>query len=72
VIATYVWWMVNTCTIVERGDMAEIAMLSVVLVVPGRNVVQTLVMKGIKVTGVRYRVETYTNTRAGSWHALCF
>jgi len=61
VIPTQVWWQVNPCTIRERRQKGEIAASSVVSVSQGNQVAQSLVNKGSKAAGVRYRVGTYTN-----------
>ena len=65
-IPTQVRWMANPRTIRKRRQNGEIAVSSVVFVVKGSKVAQSLVKKGIKVAGVRYRVETYTNEGPGS------
>jgi hypothetical protein len=52
VIPTHVRWLANPHTIRERRQKGEIAASSVVFVVKGSKVAQSLVKKGIKVAGV--------------------
>jgi len=71
VIPTQVRWLANPRTISERRQNGEIAASSVVLVVKGSSVAQRVVKKDIKVAGVWYHVETYTNEGPGSRCELC-
>jgi hypothetical protein len=71
VIPTQVRWLANPRTIRERRQNGEIAASSVVFVVKGSKVAQSLVKKGIKAAGVWYRVETYTNEGPDSRCELC-
>jgi len=71
VISTQVRWLANPRTIRERRQNGEIAASSVVFVVKGSRVAQSLVKKGIKAAGVWYRVETYTNEGPDSRCELC-
>ena len=72
VIPTGLRWLAIPRTIKESRQTGEIAASSVVFFVKGSNVVQNLVKKGIKVVGVWYRVETYTNERPDSrCHLRC-
>jgi len=57
VIPTEVKWLAKRHTISERRQNGEIAVSSVVFVVKGSKVAQSLVKKGIKAAGVWYRVE---------------
>ena len=70
-ITTQVRWLANPRTIRERRQNGEIAASSVVFVVKGGNVAQSIVKKGIKVAGVWYRVQTYTSEGPGSKCELC-
>jgi len=70
-IPTQVRWLANPRTIRERRQTGEIAASSVVFDVNGSKVAQGLIEKGIKVTGVWYRVEPYTNTGLDSRCELC-
>jgi hypothetical protein len=58
VIPTQVRWRANPCTIQERRQNGEIGASSVVFIVKGRKVAQSLVKKDITVEWVWYRVET--------------
>jgi len=71
VIPTQVRWLANPRTIRERRQNGEIAVASVVFVVKGSKIAQSLVKNGIKVVGVWYRVETYTNEGPDSRCELC-
>jgi len=61
VIPTQVRWPSIPCTLRERRQNGEIATSSLVFVVTGSKVAHSLVLKVIKVAGVWYQVETYTN-----------
>ena len=71
VIPTEVRWLVNPRTIRERRQSGEIAASSVVFVVKGSRVAQSLVTKDIKAAGVWYPVETCTNEGPDSRCELC-
>jgi len=71
VIPTQVRWLANPRTIRESRQNREIAGSSVVFVVKGSNVAQSLVKKAIKGAGVWYRVEMYTNAGPDSRCELC-
>ena len=71
VIPTQVRWLANPRTIRERRQNGEIAASSVVFVMKGSRVAQSLLKKGIKAAGVWYRVETYTNEGPDSRCELC-
>ena len=71
VIPTQVRWLANPSTIRERWQNGEIAASSVVFVVQGCKIAQSLVKKGIKAARVWYRVETYTNEGPDSRCELC-
>jgi len=51
-IHTQIRWLANPCTIKERRQNREIAESSVVIVVKGCKVAQSLINNGIKVAGV--------------------
>jgi hypothetical protein len=55
-IPTQVQWLENPRTIRERRQNGEIAASSVVCVVKGSRLAQSVIKKGNKVTGVWYRV----------------
>jgi len=71
VIRTQVRWLANPRTIREWRPNGEIAVSSVVFILKGSRVAQSLVKKGIKAAGVWYRVETYTNEGPDSTCELC-
>jgi len=71
VIPTQLRWLANPRTIRERMQNGENAPSSVVFVVNGSKVAQSLVKKDIKPAGVWYRVETYTNEGPDSRCELC-
>jgi hypothetical protein len=71
VIPTPVRWLTNPPTIRERRQNGEIAASSVVFIVMGSKMAQSLVKTGIKAAGVWYRVETYTNEGPDSRCELC-
>jgi hypothetical protein len=60
-IPTQVRWLANPRTITERKQNGEFAASSVVFVVKGSRLVQSLIKKGIKAAGVWYRVEAFMN-----------
>jgi len=70
-IPTQVRWLANPRTIRERRQNGEITTSSVVLVVKGSRLVQSLIKKGIKAAGVWYRVEAFTNAGPDCRCALC-
>ena len=70
-IPAQVRWLANPRTIRERRQNGEIAASSVVFVVKGSSVTESLVKKGIKAAGVWYRVETYTHEGPDSRSELC-
>jgi hypothetical protein len=70
-IPTQVRWLANPCTIRERRQNGEIAASSVVVVVNGSTMAQSLIKKGIKAVGVWYRVEAFTNAGPDSRCDLC-
>jgi len=72
VICTQVRWMANRHNSRERRQNGEIAASSVVFVVKGCKVAQTLLKKGIKAAGVWYQVETYMNEGHDSRCELCW
>jgi len=71
VIPTQVRWLAYPRTIRERRQNAEIAASSVVFVIKGSKMAQSLVREGIKAAGVWYLVETYTNEGPDSRGELC-
>jgi len=71
-VRTQVRWLENHRTISERSQNGEIATSSVVIVVKGNKVAQSRFRMGIKVAGVWYRVETYTNAGPDTWCGLCW
>jgi len=70
-IPTQVRWLANPHTIRERRENGEIAASSVVFVMMGIMVAQSLVKKAIKAAGVWYRVETYKNNGPDCRCELC-
>ena len=70
-IPTQVRWLAKPCTIRERRQNGEIAASSVVFVVKGSRLAQSLIKKGIKAAGVWYRVEAFTNAGPDSRCELC-
>jgi len=70
-IPTQVRWLANPRTVRERWQNGEISASSVVLVVKGSKVAQSLVKKGIKGAGVWDPVKTYTNEGLDSRCELC-
>ena len=70
-IPTQVRSLANPRTIRERRQNREIAASSVVFVVKGSKVAQSLVKTGIKAAGVWYQVETYTSEGPDSRCDLC-
>jgi len=70
-IPAQVRWLANPRTIRERRQNGEIAASSVVFVVKGNKVPQSLIKKGIKAAGVWYRVEAFTNAGPDSRCELC-
>jgi hypothetical protein len=70
-IPTQVRWVANPCTIRDRRQNGEIAVSSVVFVVKGSRLAQSLIKKGIKAAGVWYRVEAFTNAGPDSRCELC-
>jgi len=70
-IPTQVRWLANPRTIRERRQTGEIAASSVVFVVKGSRLAQSLIKKGIKAAGVQYRVEAFTNAAPDSRCELC-
>jgi len=71
VISTQVRWLANPRTIGERRQNGEISVSSVVFIVKGSKVAQSVVWKGIKAAGVWSRVETYTSEGPDSRCELC-
>jgi hypothetical protein len=71
VISIQVGWLVNPRTIRDRSQNGEIAERSVVFIVMGCKMAQSIVKKGIKVAGVWYRIEKYRNERPDSRGELC-
>jgi len=71
VIPTQVRWLANPRTIREGRQNGEIAASSVVFLVKGSKIAQSLVREGIKAAGVWYRVETYTHEGPDSRGELC-
>jgi len=70
-IPTQVRWLANPSTIRERRQNGEITESSVVFVVTGNKVPQSIIKKGMKVAGVWYRVEAFTNVGPDSRCELC-
>jgi hypothetical protein len=70
-IPTQVRWLAIPRTIRERRQNGEIAASSVVFVVKGSRLAQSLIKKGIKAAGVWYRVEALTNAGPDSRCELC-
>jgi len=70
-ISTQVRWLANHQNIRERRQNGEIAMSSVVFVVMGSRLAQSLIQKGIKAAGVWYRVEAFTNAAPNTRCELC-
>ena len=66
VISSHVRWLANPCTIRVRRQNGEIAASSLVFVVKGSRVAQSLGKKCIMAAGVWYRDETYTNEEPDS------
>jgi hypothetical protein len=60
-IPTQVRWVANPRPIRERKQNGEITASSVVFVLQGSGLAQSLIKKGIKAAGVWYRVEAFTN-----------
>jgi len=60
-IPTQVRWLANPRTIRERKQNGEIATSSVVFVIKGSRMAQSIIKKGIKATGVWNRVEEFMN-----------
>ena len=71
VIPTQEQWLANPRTIRVRRQNGEIAPSSVVFVVKGSRLVQSLIKKGIRAAGVWYRVEAFTNAGPDSTCELC-
>jgi hypothetical protein len=71
VIPTQVRSLAKPRTIWERKQNGEIAASSVVFVVKGNRLAQSLIKKGIKAAGVWYRVEAFTNAGPDSRCELC-
>jgi hypothetical protein len=72
VIPTQVRWLANPRTNRERMQNGVIGTSSVVFVVTGSRVAQSLIKKYIKEGGVWYRVEMYTNEVPDSRCELCY
>ena len=70
-IPTQERWLTNPHTIRERMQNGEIAASSVVFVLPGSLVPESLIRKGIKAAGVWYRVEAFTNASPDCRCELC-
>jgi hypothetical protein len=70
-IPTQVRWLANPHTIRDRRQNGGIATSSVVFVVKGNKVAQSLIKKGIKAAGVWYRVEAFMNAGRDSGCELC-
>jgi hypothetical protein len=68
---TQVRWLANPHTIREMRQNGEIAAPSVVLVVKGSRLAQSLIKKGIQSAEVWYHVETFTNAGPDSRCELC-
>jgi len=71
VIPTQVRWLANPCTIRERRQNGEIHSSSLVFLIMGSKMIQSLVKKGIKAAGVWYRVQTYTTEGPAGRCELC-
>ena len=71
VIPTQVRWLANPSSIRERRQNGEIAASSIVFVVEGSKVAQSLIKNGIKAAGVWYRVKVLTNVGPDSRCELC-
>jgi len=71
VIPTQVRWLANPCTVRVGRQNGQIAAWSVVFVVKGSKLAQSLFKEGIKAAGVRYRDKTYTNERPDSRCEVC-
>jgi len=59
-IPAQVRWLSNPLIIRERGQRGVITASSVVFILRGKMVAETLVNKGITAAGVQYKVEPYT------------
>jgi len=70
-IPTQVRWLANPRTSRERRQNGQIPASSVVFVVKGSRLAQSLIKKGIKAAGVWYRVEAFTNAGPDSRCELC-
>jgi len=70
-IPAEVRWLSNPRIIREREQRGEIKASSVVFIVRGKKVAQTLVNKGLIAAGVQYQVEPYTNAGPDSLCELC-
>jgi len=70
-IPAQVRWLSNHRIIREREQRGEIKASSVVFIVRGKKVAQSLVNKGVIAAGVRYKVEPYTNAGPDSLCELC-
>jgi len=66
VIPTQGRWLANPRTVRDGRQNGEIPASSVVFVINGSKLGQSVAKKGIKAAGVWYRVETYTNKRPDS------
>jgi hypothetical protein len=71
VIPAQVRWLANPRTFRDRRQNGEIAASSLVFIVMGNKVTQSLIKKGIKVAGVWYRVEAFMNAGPDSRCELC-
>jgi len=70
-IPTQVRWLANPHSIREGRQNREITTSSIVFVVKGSRMVQSLFKKGIKAAGLWYRVEVFTNAAPDSRCELC-
>jgi hypothetical protein len=70
-IPTQVRWLANPGTIRERRQNGQIAASSVVCVLKGSKVAQSLVKNGMKAAGVWYYVEMHTNAGPDSRYEHC-
>jgi hypothetical protein len=61
VIPAQIVWLANPCNRRERRQNGEITVSSVVFLILGSKVAQSLLSKDIKLAGVSYRVAMYPN-----------
>jgi hypothetical protein len=67
VIPTQVWWLVNPQTIRERRQNGEIAASSVVFVIKGSQVAQSVVKKGINISKLYFGLSKPSEVSERMW-----